>query len=450
MPILLLVLVVLWSCTAGAFAQAPAILPTAPSVVETTPTLEARDVDTSLTEIVVRFDRPMQRTSWSWCGGGVGYPNITGKPFFRDEFTAVLPVALEPEHTYMLGINCPSAQGFRSAEDIAVAPKQLRFTTNAGTGFVPAQTKNFAAWEEFRKLFTERYSYVGRTGIDWEQRFAAEEEWMLRSPTVDEFATRLAVLLGPADDPHLYLRLPNGNRVSTHLTRGVPNSNPAALKLWFADAKAHNGLIVSARRDDIGYIAINGWESPKKELDVLDGIMAEMKSARVLIVDVRANGGGGEDLAGNFAAWFQDAARVYSLHRYRDPSRPSGWGEMRQRFTHINPEEKRFHGRVLLLQGTVCLSSNESFILMMKQSPRVTTIGVKTRGSSGNPKSYPLPNGLTIIMPRWEDYLPDGTLMEGKGIVPDITVEGSIRSGDPVLKRAWEEAQLQPSPTPAQ
>jgi len=96
--------------------------------------------------------------------------------------------------------------------------------------------------------------------------------------------------------------------------------------------------------------------------------------------------------------------------------------------------------RVIVLQGIACLSSNESFVAMMKCSPRVTTMGETTGGSSGNPKPHALPNGATAIVPSWEDYLPDGTPLEGHGITPDVAVEWRRDGGDSVMERALEAA----------
>ncbi|HEY3245235.1 MAG TPA: S41 family peptidase, partial [Phycisphaerae bacterium] len=104
-----------------------------------------------------------------------------------------------------------------------------------------------------------------------------------------------------------------------------------------------------------------------------------------------------------------------------------------------NDPEKRFTGRVVVLIGPANMSSCESFILMMKQSPDCTLVGERTWGSSGNPKPHKLCNAVTVYVPSWQDMLPDGTLLEGRGLEPDVKVPTTPRdfeSDDPVLKRA--------------
>jgi C-terminal processing protease CtpA/Prc len=87
------------------------------------------------------------------------------------------------------------------------------------------------------------------------------------------------------------------------------------------------------------------------------------------------------------------------------------------------------------------MSSCESFLLMMKQTPDCTLMGQRSYGSSGNSKPYPLVNGVTVWLPSWKDLRPDGTCFEGEGLKPDMLVparEDQFRSEDPILERALQ------------
>ena len=104
-----------------------------------------------------------------------------------------------------------------------------------------------------------------------------------------------------------------------------------------------------------------------------------------------------------------------------------------------NPDQPRYQGRVAVLMGQANMSSCESFLLMMKQVPDCMLIGSKSYGSSGNPKSYDLGNGVTVWLPSWKDLKPDGTCFEGEGIRPDIFVstnEIEVRQQDKILETA--------------
>jgi C-terminal processing protease CtpA/Prc len=46
---------------------------------------------------------------------------------------------------------------------------------------------------------------------------------------------------------------------------------------------------------------------------------------------------------------------------------------------------------------------------------------------------------VTVFLSSWEDQLPDGTLLEGRGVTPDVSVKanlGEFRQRDPVLDAA--------------
>jgi hypothetical protein len=83
------------------------------------------------------------------------------------------------------------------------------------------------------------------------------------------------------------------------------------------------------------------------------------------------------------------------------------------------------------------MSSNESFIMMMRGDPQCRTFGARLCGSSGNPRPHDLGAGISVLLPSWQDDFPDGTLLEGRGIEPDVPVEFTASgNGDPVLAAA--------------
>ena len=59
----------------------------------------------------------------------------------------------------------------------------------------------------------------------------------------------------------------------------------------------------------------------------------------------------------------------------------------------------------------------------MKAAEHVLLVGAPTAGASGNPRPIDLPNGVTVLASTWIERLPDGTVLEGHGVVPDVMVE---------------------------
>lgn len=102
-----------------------------PRIVALLPKNGAQNVNPNLTEIRVTFSVPMA-AGFSWTGGGPDFPTIPEgkKPYWTENHkTCVLPVELEPGHTYHLGLNSPSYKGFQSSVGVPLAPVLLSFTT---------------------------------------------------------------------------------------------------------------------------------------------------------------------------------------------------------------------------------------------------------------------------------------------------------------------------------
>jgi hypothetical protein len=102
----------------------------APKLVGIEPANGANDVDPSLTQLVVRFDRAMRDQSWSLVGSKEQLPEITGQISY-DAARKVLtvPVRLEPGRTYTFSLNSERFQGFTSADGIPLAPVPVQFST---------------------------------------------------------------------------------------------------------------------------------------------------------------------------------------------------------------------------------------------------------------------------------------------------------------------------------
>ena len=104
------------------------VLSNRPAVVQTVPKNGDQGVPFDLHEIRVTFDRPMSKGGFSFVGGGPLFPT-TGEPKWIDEYTIVLPVELEADHSYQLSINSQSYRNFRSLDGAPAEPFPINFKT---------------------------------------------------------------------------------------------------------------------------------------------------------------------------------------------------------------------------------------------------------------------------------------------------------------------------------
>jgi len=286
--------------------------------------------------------------------------------------------------------------------------------------------------------------------VDWAALRDKYRPKALSSKSTPEFAAVCADMLKSLRDLHVWLTLAGANVPVFNRPRSA-NSNPSAHAAILGDLRKESGGIQWAiTPDQIGFIAIYGW-SDRSIPAQCDEVLEHMRETRGLIVDVRLNGGGSENLAREFAGRFLQKEFVYAYSRFRNgPEHPDLTEKYERRAA---PRDLwRYDRPVVLLIGQKCMSSNESFIAMMSGATNVTIMGDHTCGSSGNPRIVKLPLDMTVSVPRWIDYLPDGTPLDERGFQPQVPFKpqpGAFQGErDDLLSAALERLRQSPPTKP--
>jgi hypothetical protein len=102
-----------------------------PKVLSMTIAEGAQDVDPALKEIVVRFDRAMQKNSMSVVRGGIAFPKVSWASYDETGTVFTMRVSLEPDKRYAFSLNDEGFDNFRSAEGVPLKPVPVRFRTRA-------------------------------------------------------------------------------------------------------------------------------------------------------------------------------------------------------------------------------------------------------------------------------------------------------------------------------
>src|SRR5262249_13076657 len=154
----------------------------------------------------------------------------------------------------------------------------------------------------------------------------------------------------------------------------------------------------------------------------------------------RVANGGSEPLAQEIASQFCTKDTVYAKSKYRNGPGHNDFTKEYERT--LTASANAFTNPVVCIISPGAVSSGEGFVQMMKCLPQVSTVGLPTRGASGNPAPYTLSGtGVTVIFSRWVDMMPDGKIFEDTGITPDVVVNEprtAYVERDPTLEKALE------------
>ncbi len=166
-----------------------------------------------------------------------------------------------------------------------------------------------------------------------------------------------------------------------------------------------------------------------------------------LIIDLRANGGGSTGLAADFAGYFfNEEVELFQRSYYNELT---GEFEYEDRPNRVEPGPLYYDGPIALLVSTNCVSACEGFSYTMTQRDNVIVVGhTPTAGAFGEvgQGQYTLPGDLELQFPTGRPETFDGELLlEGVGVVPDITVpvteDSALGRVDAVLQAAIEALQ---------
>jgi carboxyl-terminal processing protease len=213
-------------------------------------------------------------------------------------------------------------------------------------------------------------------------------------------------LMGPlAGRVHIEFRDYDGDVSTTTLDR-----RSRGAQCVFDEGMPPTYVTFSSRRigKDFGYIRFNSFHP-----DVLDDFasaMDELADTRGLIIDLRGNPGGAFAVRSQMAAKF--VAERTLIWRYR------GRGGVDD--IYLDPSEEPYtHPLAILIDGTSA-SSSEEFSGGLQFIGRATVVGERTPGRDVVMDVTVLPVGAYFVFPVAETMTSNGTVLEYRGVLPDV------------------------------
>ena len=319
-------------------------------------------------------------------------------------------------------------------------------TTNllvAPQSFVWSAESVGKVFDEFWQAMDRQYSYFFlKTNVDWRALKDEFRPQAIQATNASALAKTLQRMLVPLRDLHVWIETPEGG-LGTYTNSYVFNGNGRFTRQAIEETSQCGKFAVvgKTKRDGFGYFMMLRQSNATEEL-VKQAATAidNLRDVPGFIVDLRAANGGNEALAQVIAQRFCAKKIVYAKSRYRNGASHTAFSRDNERV--LTAGKNPFTKPVVCVIGPGAVSSGEGFVKMMQALPHVTTVGMPTRGASGNPKPFPLgTTGVTVMFSRWVDLMPTGETFEGRGIPPDVTVDeppSSYTERDPTLEKALE------------
>lgn len=328
-----------------------------------------------------------------------------------------------------------------------------------------SQTDLESNFEYMWHTMNDYYAFFEARGIDWQAVYDEYRPQISSSTTTEEFFEVVEEVFREFGDGHLELSnsqysasgsayngffaevLRNYSDESQdlgELWRNLVSFNDEALTHLLRDNKLNTYQGADAIRwghvsENVGYIRIDrvqnmgtagGQEDPDNFIEALAGIeqdieitdtimqaaLADMQSSEALIIDLRFNSGGYDNVSLKIASYFSDKDQVIgtkqAVHKHHQ-------GEVYQ-LTLTESLTEVYSKPVYVITGRSTGSGGEVLSMAFKALPQVTMIGEPTNGSVSDSLGHQLPNGwgLSLSHEVYKDN--EGIAVESIGVTPDF------------------------------
>jgi C-terminal processing protease CtpA/Prc len=197
------------------------------------------------------------------------------------------------------------------------------------------------------------------------------------------------------------------------------DTSALAVQRWREEQRRDNYGFgrVEVLPDDIGYLELTRFARPSVGETTARAAMAFLAGVDALIIDVRENHGGSEDMVNLICAYlFEEPVHTISFYtRYT--------GETRDLWTPADVRGSALaHIPVFVLQSEESASAAEHLAYALQAAGRARIVGERSRGAANPVEERVYPElSLNISLPVSRAIHPlTGTSWEGVGVKPDV------------------------------
>lgn len=299
-----------------------------------------------------------------------------------------------------------------------------------------------ALFEDLWNTFNTDYSSFGVREVNWQEVYDQYRPLVNSETSDEELAQILRQVLRILDDGHVSLIVPEeeifrSNKIY-HEQIGLELFDLELIESDYMNNEYKGGgenWNTYGWIGDIGYLHISGFRDNILEMnDILD----YFDSARGLVFDLRANGGG------DFTYAFTEFGRFTEEERYVFRSRTkTGPGETDYTKWYdwsLSPSGPYFDKPIVLLTDRLTISAGERAVMALKTLPNVIHLGDTTNGAFATKLGKELANGWDYSLVSQQLEYRDGVDYEGTGMPPDIVMKNTLEEINQGQDRILEEA----------
>lgn len=194
-------------------------------------------------------------------------------------------------------------------------------------------------------------------------------------------------------------------------------------------------------------LTISSFSGTERQMDSIVALIDRDKYEN-LIIDLRNNGGGDNEIAAPLLAFIMDKERIIGVFPnkkwYSENDKPPAQqdyskfnrfssGTLSEFYTAAEkgyglflvsiPSKKHFEGKVFVITNKTTASTSEIVALALKEAKLATIVGQTTMGAALSGKKFHLDKDVSMFIPQ-NDYISyEGFRIDKKGIKPDITIK---------------------------
>jgi len=278
-------------------------------------------------------------------------------------------------------------------------------------------------FDVFWQGFDQHYSYFPLKGVNWDSVYQVYRPQINDNTTDDELFNILVEIGRVLQDGHYFITN-DADYFFSYYGNSPKDSIPVqpfpAFSYLENEQSAGEYISYATVRDtQLGYLHISTFEGAPDEYLTIDQAIQYLSTTTGLILDVRTTRGGSTGLAETIAGYFADQTYLYRYFKYRNGK---NWNDYTDSIpAYVTPTTRsRYLKPVVVITDRRCFSACEGFVLALKSLPTIRTLGDTTYGGTGNPITQELPNGWNYRVSTWFVTRPNGEVVEGLGIAPDI------------------------------